>query len=89
MMLAVELMTDDEFLINYNVSIDTNDIMEYMKKAMRVWTLPLVNLNIYNSFKGIICVFSLILDCSNTFPTLVDTNTKFILQANILWTCMR
>jgi hypothetical protein len=40
MMLAVELMRDDEFLIHYNVSIDTSDIMDYMKKAMRIWWLP-------------------------------------------------
>jgi hypothetical protein len=39
-MQAVELMTNDDFLAQYNLSLDTSDIMDYMKKAMRVWTLP-------------------------------------------------
>lgn len=37
MMQAIELITKDNFLEQFNISIDTSDIMYYMKKAMHVW----------------------------------------------------
>lgn len=39
MMQAIELMTHDDFLLQYNISIDTSDVVDYMRKAIRVWTL--------------------------------------------------
>jgi hypothetical protein len=41
MMQAIELATGDDFLANYNVSIDTSDVIEYMRKATRIWTSKL------------------------------------------------
>jgi hypothetical protein len=39
MMQAIELATGDDFLAKYNLSIDTSDVIEYMRKATRIWTL--------------------------------------------------
>jgi hypothetical protein len=36
-MLAVALVTGDEFLVGYNVSIDTSDIMASMNRLNFVW----------------------------------------------------
>lgn len=38
-MQAIELIVRDDFLAQYNISIDTSDVMKYMRKATRVWTL--------------------------------------------------
>lgn len=38
-MQAIELIARDDFLAQYNVSIDTSDVIEYMRKAIRVWDL--------------------------------------------------
>jgi hypothetical protein len=38
-MQAIELITNDDFLAQYNLTIDTSDVVDYMRKAIRVWTL--------------------------------------------------
>jgi hypothetical protein len=60
-MQAIELQTHDDFLAQYNLTIDTSDVIEYMKKARRIWNSP------YKKY----------LDGLGTFYTYVDFKNQF------------
>jgi len=36
-MQAIALVTNDKFLLNFNISIDTSDVVDYMHKLERQW----------------------------------------------------
>lgn len=37
---AVEIVTDDNVLLQRNISVDTSDLIDYIRKASRIWTDP-------------------------------------------------
>lgn len=39
MMQAIELVENDDFLFQFNVSIDTSDLMDYIRNTTRRWHL--------------------------------------------------
>jgi hypothetical protein len=44
-MQAVSLVTGDEFLIPYNLTIDTEDVLDYIRKLLLEWNDNLVSKN--------------------------------------------
>jgi hypothetical protein len=36
-MQAVALATNDEFLVSYNLSVDADDVLDYMKNLTYIW----------------------------------------------------
>jgi len=36
-MQAIALVTNDKFLLNYNITIDTNDVIDYIQKLNRTF----------------------------------------------------
>jgi hypothetical protein len=53
-MQAVALVTGDEFLVPFNLTIDTNDVLEYMENLLLVWDLGgFIKMANFDDFYGV------------------------------------
>lgn len=53
-MQAVALVTGDEFLARYNLTIDTSDILDYITKLTWGWsTLALIHIIHFDNYYGV------------------------------------
>jgi hypothetical protein len=42
-MQAIALATGDEFLVPYNLTIDTNDVLVYIRDLFTIWRIPRIS----------------------------------------------